>query len=145
MKQLISKLVKLDIKDYASSLWYKQDQKLQKLNMQLHVNAIMKNDQFILEELLVQDKFQLLIIDLLISSVWKKRVLSLLKSEISSFNSLKVYLAVYHEAVVCNMLQVMLYHYTAIKQSKSLLIEIIDYCYKKITPQIGKSVHKRLK
>lgn len=40
--------MKLDINDYASSMWFKQDEKLQKLNMQLHVNAIMKNDEFIL-------------------------------------------------------------------------------------------------
>lgn len=48
IKEIISKLVKLDIRDYLSSLWFKQDEKLQKLNMQLHVNAIMKNDEFIL-------------------------------------------------------------------------------------------------
>lgn len=39
----------------------------------------------------------------------------------------------------------MLYHYTAVKESKALLIEVIDYCYKKITPQIAKSVQKRIK
>ena len=69
----------------------------------------------------------------------------MIKNEITSFNSLKIYLAVYHEAVVCNMLEVMLYHYTAVKESKALLIEVIDYCYKKITPQIAKSVQKRVK
>jgi hypothetical protein len=44
MKEMISKLAKLQIKDYASAVWFKQDERLQKLNMQLHVNAIMKND-----------------------------------------------------------------------------------------------------
>ena len=48
--------------------------------MQLHVNAIMKNDEFILEEMVVQDKYQMLIVDLLIASVWKKKVLPLIKS-----------------------------------------------------------------
>jgi len=43
------------------------------------------------------------------------------------------------------MLEVMLYHYTAVKESRELLIEIIDYCYKKITPQIAKAVQLRLK
>ena len=59
--------MKLDINDYASPIWFKQDEKLQKLNMQLHVNAIMKNDEFILEEMIVQEKYQILIIDLLIT------------------------------------------------------------------------------
>lgn len=72
--------------------------------MQLHVNAIMKNDEFILEELLVHDKYQMLIVDLLISAVWKKKVLPLIKSDIKELNSLKVYIAIYHEAVICNML-----------------------------------------
>lgn len=44
IKEMISKLVKLSIRDYVSPIWFKQDEKIQKLNMQLHVNAIMKND-----------------------------------------------------------------------------------------------------
>jgi hypothetical protein len=48
IKDLIRKIIQFDIKDYASSLWLKQDENMQKLNMQLHVNAIMKNDEFIL-------------------------------------------------------------------------------------------------
>lgn len=44
IKEIIRKIIQFDIKDYANSLWFKQDEQLQKLNMQLHVNAIMKND-----------------------------------------------------------------------------------------------------
>ena len=56
----------------------------------------------------------MLIIDLLITSAWKKNVLPLIKNDVTQFNSLKIYLAVYHEAVILNMLEVMLYHYTAV-------------------------------
>lgn len=44
IKQLISSLAQLQLQDYLSPIWLKQDQTLQKLNMQLHINAIMKND-----------------------------------------------------------------------------------------------------
>lgn len=44
IRDIIKKIAQIDIKDYASSLWLKQDENLQKLNMQLHVNALMKND-----------------------------------------------------------------------------------------------------
>jgi hypothetical protein len=44
IKEIIRKVVELDIRDYANNLWFKQDENLQKLNMQLHVNALMKND-----------------------------------------------------------------------------------------------------
>jgi len=41
-------LIEIHIKDYGTLVWFKQDESLQKLNMQLHVNAIMKNDEYIL-------------------------------------------------------------------------------------------------
>ena len=56
-----------------------------------------------------------------------------------------MYLVVYHEAVICNMLEVMLFHYTAVKESNEYLIEIIDYCYHKIANQIRISSEKRKK
>ncbi len=77
-------------------VWFKQDEALQKLNMQLHVNAIMKNDEYILEELVVNDKFKLLIYDLIVTATWKEKVLPLIKEDVSKMNSLKVYLALYH-------------------------------------------------
>ena len=77
--------------------------------------------------------------------MWKKKILPLLKPHYSKLNSLKIYLAVYHEAVVCNMLEVMLFHYTAVKESNEYLIEIIDYCYHKIANQINKCTAKRKK
>jgi hypothetical protein len=43
------------------------------------------------------------------------------------------------------MLEVMLYHYTAVKESKGLLTEIIDYCNKKIVGQISEAVKRRLR
>lgn len=113
--------------------------------MQLHVNALTKNDEFMLDQFIVQDKFHLLIVDLLVTAVWKKKMIPVIKSEITSFNSMKVYMTIYHEAVVCNMLEVMMFYYTAVSESNKLLIEIIDYCYKKITPQIAKAVQNRIK
>lgn len=44
IKDIIRKIVHIDIADYAGTLWFKQDEHMQKLNMQLHVNALMKND-----------------------------------------------------------------------------------------------------
>lgn len=48
IKELISKIMQINIEDYANSFWYKQDESLQRLNMQLHINALMKNDEYIL-------------------------------------------------------------------------------------------------
>jgi len=92
----------LGIDDFCSTLWYRQDEKLQKLNMQLHVNALMKNDEYILEECVTMDKFKPMIYDLIVSSTWKKQVLPHI--QIEKANSLKLHFAIYHEVVVCNIL-----------------------------------------
>ena len=72
--------------------------------MQTHVNALMKTDEVILEECVTMDKLKVLIYDLVVTDVWKQKVLPLLKPEMPSLNSFKVYMSIYHEAVVCNLL-----------------------------------------
>lgn len=47
--------------------------------MQLHASAIMKNEEFILEELILAEKFTGFIYDLIATSVWKKKILPILK------------------------------------------------------------------
>jgi hypothetical protein len=37
----------------------------------------------------------------------------------------------YHEASICNLMEVMLYHRTACESSEDALVELIDYCYRK--------------
>ena len=86
----------IDIKDYASTLWFKQDEQLQKLNMQLHVNALMKNDEYILEECIAEEKYKILIYDLVMTSIWKEKVLPHLLPQAGNMNSLKIYLSLYH-------------------------------------------------
>lgn len=66
---------------------------------------------------MVNEKFRLLIYDLLVTATWKEKVLPLMKEDVSKMNSLKVYLALYHEAVILNILEVVMFHRTAIDES----------------------------
>jgi len=40
-------------------------------------------------------------------------------------------MALYHEASVTNLLEVVLYHRTACENADDVLVELIDYCYRK--------------
>lgn len=111
--------------------------------MQLHVNALMKNDEFILEECIAADKFKVLIYDLITTALWKEHVLTRLQHTPQQLNSMKLYLAIYHESVVCNILEVLMFHRTAIDESGDFLIEVIDYCYKKISRQVSNAIRRR--
>ena len=44
----------------------------------------------------------------------------------------------YHEASVLNLLEVMLYHRTACMAADDVLVELIDYCYRKFVSLIEK-------
>ena len=116
---------------------------MQRLNMQLHINALMKNDEYILEECVTQDKYKVLIYDLIMTATWKEKVLTRIRSLGQPPNSLKLYLAIYHESVICNILETFMFYRTAIDESGDFLIEVIDYCYKKISWQVAESIKRR--
>lgn len=54
-------------------------------------------------------------------------------------NQIKIYMGMYHESSVCNLLEVMLYHRTACESSEDGLVELIDYCYRKFVKMTGKA------
>jgi len=56
------------------------------------------------------------------TATWKEKVLPLIKEKSANMNSLKIYLAIYHEAVICNILEVLMFHRTAIDESGEFLI-----------------------
>ena len=77
------------------------------------------------------DKVSLLVADLLTCEAWKEKVLPLLVKDVSKLSAIKSYICMYHEASICNLLEVLLYHRTACESSEDALVELIDYCYRK--------------
>ena len=49
-------------------------------------------------------------------------------------------MAVYHEAVVCNILEILMYYRTAVDESQECLIEIIDYAYGKLVKKVSANI-----
>lgn len=84
-----------------------------------------------------------MIYDLIMTATWKEKVLGQLKDRVTEMNSMKVYLSIYHESVVCNILEVLMFHRTAVDESGDFLIEIINYCYKKISKQVSYCIKNR--
>ena len=62
--------------------------------MQAHINAVMRSDEFIMESLVTFDKVKLLIFDLLVTEVWKQKVLPILKPDIINISSFRSYMTV---------------------------------------------------
>jgi len=141
---MIERLEQTPVENYASPAWVKQDEALTKLNMQAHINAMMRADEYIMEGLVTFDKIKALIFDLLVTEAWKGHVMPLMKDHLVNLSSYRPYLSVYHEAVVLNLLEICLYHRTAVECADNYILELIDYCYRKLSTLLLK-IHKNKK
>ena len=92
-----------------------------------------------MDAFVTHDKITMLVNDLLTAETWKAKLLPLILSDVAGMSSIKSYLCLYHEASICNLLEVMLYHRTACEGSEDALVELIDYCYRKFVNMTNKS------
>lgn len=59
-------------------------------------------------------------------------MLPLVSKRLVNLNSYRSYITIYHEAVIVNMLEIIMYHRDAVEGADNFLIELIDYCYVKL-------------
>ena len=55
-ERLVETVEELSIKNYGSGKWFKQHSLVTKLNLQAHINAITRGDEFVMESLATFDK-----------------------------------------------------------------------------------------
>lgn len=53
-------------------------------------------------------------------------------SSFRAYITVYTFIQIYHEASVCNLLQVILFYRTAIESADQSLLELTDYAYRKI-------------
>jgi branched-subunit amino acid transport protein AzlD len=85
------------------------------------------------------DKINTLIADLLTTEAWREFLLPRLLKKDEKLNQIKMYMGMYHESSVCNLLEVMMYHRTACESSDDGIVELIDYCYRLFVKMTGKA------
>ena len=112
--------------------WMQQHEFLTKLNIQAHVNAAQQRDEFVLEAFVLHEKIPLLIRELIVCELWKQNGYPLLREYLGKQNSIKGYLLIYHEAVIINLLEALLYHKEACDAAGDLVVELCDYAHRKL-------------
>uniref|UniRef100_K3WW83 Uncharacterized protein n=1 Tax=Globisporangium ultimum (strain ATCC 200006 / CBS 805.95 / DAOM BR144) TaxID=431595 RepID=K3WW83_GLOUD len=122
----------------SSKRWIAYHHMMEKLNLQAHQSAQRKQDNFVIEDLLTYQKFPTVVLNLLALELWKSNVFPLLQCQDSDAASLRLYFTIYHEATLTNLLEVAFYHEHVIEAiDDDLMLEIIDYCMRKVTWLIG--------
>ncbi|CAK80346.1 unnamed protein product (macronuclear) [Paramecium tetraurelia] len=76
--------------------------------------------------------------------MWKQYVYPYLKSHFTELPSVRSYTVLQHEAIACNLLQICLFHRTSIESSEGYLLEIVDYCSRKLADLLQKPPAKKI-
>ena len=91
---LVSKLKLLRIQDIGNSKWLSQHEWLERLNIQCHQSAQSKHDEYVVNEILTQDKLSIIIYNLVNIEIWKEKIFPLIVDKINEELSLKTYMIV---------------------------------------------------
>ena len=131
-EHLVNVLKRVPVEQYGNSTWVEQHHNIDRLNLQAHKNAVHSTDEYVMNSFAVQNKVKDLIYDLIVSETWKAHLFPLLKDHLLKLSSVKAYVLLYHEAIICNMLEIMLFHKVACEAADDALLELVDYCYRKL-------------
>ncbi|XP_072025986.1 zinc finger MYND domain-containing protein 10-like [Amphiura filiformis] len=140
----IEALEKMPIKDVGSPRWMKQHEYLEKLNMQAVLNASANEDEFIKEMLVTHEKIPVVIHELLSVELWRQKVFSIIqKMNFDPKTTFPLYMALYHEATLANLLETILYHREPCESAEDCVLDLVDYCHRKITHLIARQEDDR--
>ena len=134
-ESMIEMLRTFGVEDVGSADWHRQRESLERLNLQAHHNVQSKSDEFVKSYLISLDKVTTIVHELLVMEVWREKVLPKLDKSCfeSSIAHTNIYLALYHEAILVNLLEsVLFYRETCEAMSEISLLEIVDYCLRRI-------------
>lgn len=108
---MVESLRCFSLEEIGTPSWFRQHEYVEKLNMQAVVSASNQRDEFIKEFLINYAKLDLLVRDLITTSVWVEKVFSQLREiNYEPTSSFSIYLILYHEATLINLLETVLYH-----------------------------------
>lgn len=124
--ELLPEISILNIRSLPS--FTNQFQALSKLNIKAHIQAQNEEFESVVQNLIESNKLPILVQHIITVETWKINVLPLLKTE----DGLRIYFTLYHEATAVNLLELALDKKEAIEQIKTVVIDLVDYCNRRI-------------
>uniref|UniRef100_A0AAX7TC81 Zinc finger MYND domain-containing protein 10 n=1 Tax=Astatotilapia calliptera TaxID=8154 RepID=A0AAX7TC81_ASTCA len=119
----------------CASRWFKQHDYIEKLNMQAILNASAMHDEFVKDLLVSFGKIHILVHEMILIEVWKKKVFPIL-CQLEDFNPEKtfhLYMVIHHEATIINLLETIMFHKDSCDAADDSLLDLVDYCHRKLT------------
>ena len=120
--------------------WLLQSEYVQKLNQQAHLDALTHHDEYIVDCVLLHSRLPILIHHLLTLEAFAQHVTPLILPRLAETaagrgsvgGSMRLYLVLFQQPVLCNLLECLLYHPSLLTHSDESLVELLDYCVRKV-------------
>lgn len=130
----IKSLRKPRIEDLGKDQWLEQHSTVIKLNQQCVLEARTEGREELTRDLIVEHgKTGVLVQDLFSVFVWKKTILPKLDKK----DSIVVYSIGYHELILVNLLELILYNGSGCESLGDNALDLVDYCVQSVTQLIG--------
>lgn len=131
-ERYVEGLKTFSLREIGTDAWMEQHRYLEQLNLQAHQSAIAQSDDFVGEAFVTFEKVPVLVHELLAVEVWRENIYPRIKVDLCKNNSMRGYFMLYHEAVCCNILEVILFQDYVVEAAGDTLMELIDWCARRV-------------
>ena len=138
---LIQGLRPFHVSQICSKEWKEQRQSVELLNFCSHTNANLKKDDFVMTSLVRHEKLPILLHELLVMDVWRRRVLPKVATDVMESPS-GVYLYCNYELILLNFLECLLYFEEAVVSLEDSVLELLDYCWRQVNMYLAEGSAK---
>uniref|UniRef100_A0A7S3G0J4 Uncharacterized protein n=1 Tax=Palpitomonas bilix TaxID=652834 RepID=A0A7S3G0J4_9EUKA len=131
---LIQSLRAFPIELIGTPAWMKQQDAIQRLNAEAHRQVVAQSEEWVMQALVDEGKVEVLLHELIAVEIWRERVYPHLKEKASQhdFVRMKVYMILFHETNLVNLLEVLLYHASVASSLGDMGLELADYCFRRL-------------
>jgi hypothetical protein len=136
-ERLVQELQSFDLSKYASKDWLRQHELISKLNIQAHINAMTRGEEYVMESISTFEKMPVLLHELLLSNIWKREILTRITVKVAQCG-IKGYISIFHENLVLNLIEIVCFHKTALMALDHYIVDLVDYCYDKISMLVSR-------
>ncbi|XP_061213322.1 zinc finger MYND domain-containing protein 10 [Neopsephotus bourkii] len=132
---LVRALQGTELRDIGGQGWLRQQEAVEKLNMDAILSASVGQEQLLTELLVTYAKIPVLIGELISVEIWKHKVFPVLcrLEDFKPRSTFPIYIVLRHEASIINLLETVFFYKEVCESAEDSVLDLIDYCHRKLT------------
>ncbi|XP_026581183.1 zinc finger MYND domain-containing protein 10 [Pseudonaja textilis] len=145
-ENFVESLRSFQLRDVGSHEWLRQQEMIEKLNMQAILSASAGREQILIELLVNNGKIPTLIEELITAAIWKQKIFPIIckLEDFKPKSTFPLYLVLRHEASIINFLETVFFHKEICESAEDTILDLIDYTHKKLTLLAAQSANGKI-